>query len=125
MTNPLRIKDFTFPVGSLTADANGLFDVYSTEAVNGDIKKIFFASNNHTSTGSLLVFISGTQELVLQIRAGSAPTTIYPFTYSIDANGNIGSPDNFVFMVANDIFRIVGSGLGDGTSGNLLKIYYV
>src|SRR3990167_4472131 len=79
-----RIKNYRFSVGSLTADGDGLFSVYSDHVINGTIHSVSVGSNTYTNTGSLLLFQSGTdngtnnQDLVLQLRAGSRIQTFYP-----------------------------------------------
>ena len=84
MVRDVRIKEYRFSIGSLTADANGLFNVYSDHVLNGTIQNISVGSNTFTNTGSLLFFQSGTdngvnnQDLILQLRAGSKIQTFFP-----------------------------------------------
>ena len=133
MVRDLRIKDYTFSVGSLTADTDGLFNVYSDYSLNGTIQNISFGSNTYTNTGSFLFYVSGTdnvaqKDLILRMRVGSMMTTIYPRTYTFDNQQIIGSAtsdnarENFII---NSPLRLVGSGLGNATSGLYVTIRYI
>src|SRR3990167_9301835 len=78
-----RIKNYRFSVGSLTANSDGLFSVYSDHVINGTIQSVSIGSNTYTNTGSYLLFQSGTdngtnnQDLILQTRTGSRIQTFY------------------------------------------------
>ena len=127
------INEFIFNVGSLTADSDGLFSIYSQTSINGTIHSIGVGSNNHTNTGSLLFFTSGTDNginnngLILQLRAGSKMATFYPVRPVHNFDGilpNAGST-TYIQSVSNEPFRVVGSGLGDGTSGLKVVVRYI
>jgi len=130
MVRDIRVKESIFRVGSLTADAAGLFDVYSPEVVNGTIQSVTIGSNTFTNTGSLILMESGTVPAVgntiIQTRAGSMMQTVYPIVYgNANTGGGIGSPQAFVRPVINGQLRLVGSGLGNGTSGLIYMVRYV
>ena len=133
MVRDIRIKEYTFNVGSLTAPTTGLFDVYSDHSLNGTIVNISAGSNTYTNTGSLLFFQSGTanginnQDLILQLRAGSRIQTFYPIQvghYLTSVTTSAGSTA-FVPFVINGPLRLVGSALGDGTSGLGITVRYI
>lgn len=127
-----RIKDYVFRAGSLTANVSGLFDSYSDNSVNGTVQSITLGSNTFTNTGSISVFLSGTdnsvqQDLILRFRVGSMMQNLYPFVSAVDnqavqwtAGSNVP-----VQPVMNGIIRVVGSGLGNGTSGLYLTVRYI
>ena len=127
------VNEFIFGTGSLTADADGLFSVYSQFSLNGTIHSISVGSNTHTNTGSLLFFTSGTDNginnngLILQLRAGSRMATFYPVTPAHNFDGILPGAGSTIYVqnVSNGPFRIVGSGLGDGTSGLGVVVRYV
>lgn len=120
------IEEYKFVVSDLTANAAGLFDLYSNRSVNGTIQNISFLNNTFTATGSLMVFASGTEnEFFMKIRAGSTNQVYYPFVYTYDNNQTTGSPNIATQRVVNSPIRIVGSGLGNGTSGLGIIIRYI
>ena len=128
-----RIKNYRFNIGSLTANSDGLFSVYSDHAINGTIHSVSVGSNTYTNTGSLLLFQSGTdngtnnQDLILQLRSGSRIQTFYPIqvgNYLTSISTSAGSTA-FVNFVINGPLRLVGSALGDGTSGLYYDVRYI
>lgn len=129
-----RIDELRFEVGSLTASADGLFSVFSQESINGAIQSIAVGSNTYTNTGSLLFFFSGANntgtllgDLILRLRAGSMAQTVYPYVYLTDNQGVTGSNTTAAYwtqFVGNAPIRVVGSGLGAGTSGLYVTIKY-
>lgn len=85
MARDVRIKQYIFSPGSLTASSAGLFNVYSDHSINGTVQNIVLQTNNHTTTGSYLLFVSGLAnsgtalgELILTLRAGSSNQDYYP-----------------------------------------------
>lgn len=124
---PNRIKEYMFSIGSLTADANGRFEIFSDCTINGTIQKIEYAATaSWAAAGSILVTISGPNEQIWYYSgACQTATTVYPFVYGQN-NANItGSPQVAVRRVINSPLRIVGSGLGAGKSGLGLTVYYI
>lgn len=133
MVRENRIKEYTFSVSNLTANGDGLFDVYSDHVLNGTIQNISVGSNTYTNTGSLLFFQSGTNNginndgLVLQLRAGSRIQTFFPVQvghYLTSVTTSAGST-SFNQNVINAPLRLVGSGLGDTTSGLYATVRYI
>ena len=128
-----RIKNYVFPIGSLTANEDGLFSVYSDHTINGTIHSISVGSNTYTNTGSIAIYASGTdnatqQDLIMRFRAGSKITSFYPFTYMHDNQSIIGSQTNvsqYTQYIMNAPLRVVGSGLGASTSGLYLNVRYI
>lgn len=132
MVRDIRIKDYVFRTGSLTASSAGLFSVFSDHTINGTIQNITLEDNNWTTTGSILIFTSGGENastnvggLIITLRAGSSPRTYYPILYGDTNQAGTGSPQAFIRPVINSPLRVVGSGLGDGTSGTSLIIRYI
>lgn len=121
----IRIKEHRFDSGSITSNSNGLFNVYSDQSINGVLQSVTLSPNSYTETGSILLFESGTfNTLLLQLRAGSVGTC-HIFTYGTDQQGVTGSPYAFVQPVLNGPLRVVGSGLGNGTSGLAIVARYI
>lgn len=133
MVRDIRIKEYVFRVGSLTASSAGLFDVYSDHTLNGTIVNISVGSNTYTNTGSLLFFQSGTnnginnEDLILQLRAGSKIQTFYPVQvghYLTNLATSAGSTA-FIQNIINAPLRVVGSTVGAGTSGLYVVVRYI
>lgn len=133
MVRDLRIKDYVFNIGSLTSASTGLLDVYSDHTINGQIQSIAVGSNTYTNTGSLLIYISGTdnsvqRDLILRLRVGSMMTTFYPNVNPIDSQMALGSATTAISpfqYISNAPIRIVGSGLGNAASGLYLQVRYI
>ena len=130
MSRPNRIKEYIFSVGSLTANSDGLFNVYTDHSLNGTVQSVSVGSNTYTNTGSLLIYVSGTDnstqnDIIMRIRAGSMMQTFYPVVYGTLNTNVTGSPQAFEQNVLNGPLRVVGSGLGNGTSGLTLKVRYI
>lgn len=127
-----RVEDISFTQANLTADGDGLFNVYSSRPINGMIQGVTLYSNSHVTTGSYLILISGLHNsgtalggLITTLRAGSTGE-FYPVRLGTLNNGILTGAGSsaFVQSVANDIIRVVGSGLGANTSGLGLRITY-
>ena len=133
MVRDVRIKEYRFSIGSLTADANGLFNVYSDHVLNGTIQNISVGSNTFTNTGSLLFFQSGTdngvnnQDLILQLRAGSKIQTFFPVQvgHYLTSTATIAGSTAFMQNVINAPLRLVGSALGASASGLYAVVRYI
>ena len=132
MVRSERVKSYFFPIGSLTADSDGLFNIYSNHNLNGTIQSVVFQTNNYTTTGSIILFASGLgnsgtdlNEQILKIRAGSTSQTFYPVVYGEQNNNVTGSPQAFIQTVIQSPLRVVGSGLGDSKSGLGIQVYYI
>lgn len=133
MVKVSRVESEIFSIGSLTASSAGLFDAYSSQSLNGNVKSVWFGDGNYTSTGSILLFESGLGNsnlmgLILNIRAGSTNQVFYPYTVAVDNKIVAGSFTNQIVIAEFGIhgpLRVVGSGLGANTSGTLLMVRYV
>ena len=129
-----RVEELKFTVGSLTANSAGLFSVFSDRPINGHIDNIYLFENNHTTTGSYLILTSGLYNsgtalggLIITLRAGSFNQDYHPQVYpSSNQSVLISGPTGISSYShgVNDVIRIVGSGLGDGTSGLGIRILY-
>ena len=130
MVRENRIKFVNFPLGSLTANADGLFSVYSREDPNGFLKSIQILSNTFGANGSLFLIKSGTEE-VLWRKEGSAGVSgiTHPKVRSVDdVNLTISGGNGYVDFSDITLFgklRLIGSGLGNGTSGLGINIEYI
>ena len=135
MVRDVRVKEYTFPLGSLSASAGGLLETYSDHVINGTIQSIALFANSYTSTGSLMLFASGLLnsgtnlgDIIVTLRAGSANQVYYPFVYGANSNGTFASGTTgpvFFQNVMNSRLRLVGSALGNATSGLSLSVRYI
>lgn len=130
MLRPNRVKEYIFSTGSLTANADGLFSVYTDHSLNGVIQSVTLGSNTYTNTGSVILYVSGTDNVaqndrIMTLRAGSMMQTFYPVVYGTLNSAVTGSPQAFEQNVINGPLRVVGSGLGNGTSGLTLVVRYI
>ncbi len=131
---PNRIKTFDWIDigGSIFADSVGNLNTFSYRPINGTIQKIVKFPSNFTQTGSLLFTVSGTGEPIFNWISGTNQGTVgsltninYLFTYANNNAGVTGSPQAYTQRVLNDVVRIIGSGLGAGTSGTGIHIIYI
>lgn len=136
MVRDVRVKEYIFPVSDLVASAAGLFDVYSDHAINGTIQSINIGSNSYTSTGSHLLFESGTINdgvqagmQFMRIATSLQNQVVYPAQISrLQNNSVVNSGTNFIDvqkMVCMGPLRLVGSGMGNGTSGTYFAVRYI
>ena len=65
--------------------------------------------------------------MIIRIRTGSMMRTFYPFVQQADNQGVLWTAGSVqtTHPVLNAPLRVVGSGLGDGTSGLRLTIRYI
>lgn len=140
MVRESRVKEFIFSPGSMTASTAGLFSVFSDHVINGALKSFWFTSGNHTALGSYLLFESGLHNsgvglggLIARVDVGSINTVYYPVAITSNrattnalTEGTIvaGSFIETEFVVHGPL-RLVGSGLGDGTSGTGFIVRYI
>ena len=127
MVRENRIKNISFPVGSLTASSAGRFNVYSEQPFNGVIKKIQFEAGNYGANGSIFVNISGgvSEQILLKKGGTNADFTSYPLVYGVDNVNATGSPSMFTEYVGQSTIQLIGSGLGATKSGLGLTVYYI
>lgn len=138
MVRSNRIKQTSLddlPIGSLTATATGIIDTYMPNPINGFLQTVIWQAGNHTATGSLFITISGANTTILTLTSGAttgmvaADFTKYPrvvtdSTLGIKQSGANGF-NNFAEIPINGVIHVVGSGLGNGTSGLGLNFTYV
>lgn len=96
-----------------------------TDHINGKIHSVQIIPNNVNSTGSILIFASGTGEL-LSTKTGGVPSNVirYPFVYGTERNGGTGSPIMITNYTVNGPIAIVGSGFEAETSLTNIRIQY-
>ena len=133
----VRVKEYNFTVGSLTADANGRFDAYTSHALNGTIKGVAIYESNWTnSAGSLLLNVSGLETTAWSMVSGTVRNTgvadsglTLPLATTIKTNAvpisGTGGYVAFQEIPMNSVMHLVGSGLGNAKSGLGLAIIYV
>lgn len=126
------INEYRFPTGSLVASAGGIINVTSNVSLNGTIQKITMETSTYTGTGSLQFFASGTPaDLILGFTSGTifgnvgGGFIVYPMAYPQGTNGVTGSPQAFVRPTINGPIQIIGSGLGNGTSGLSIVVQWI
>ena len=109
-------------------------NVYSSHDINGEMRLIQILPNTYESTGSLFLMISGTNEIIWQCISGTATSMIssadvyLPMasartTQNTNLSGTAGNGIWTSFPLFGTI-RLVGSGLGNGTSGTQINIGY-
>jgi len=126
MVRDSRIKNYTFSIANLTANASGTLSVYSDHPLNGTIHKIIYHNGNYAANGSLSVNISGAvEETVWYYKNAVANQTAYPVVFGVDVNNVTGSPAAVMPRTINSTLRIVASGVGAAASGLGLTVYYI
>ena len=130
MVRDTRIKDYRFSIGSLTSNAGGVIDVYTSYPLNGTLESIERKAASYTNTGSLFVSISGTNQQVYQLISGTAIGTnvgIADVVNPVKTNVNIEGSTLSIFtkIPINSKIHLIGSGLGNGASGLGLNIVYI
>ena len=134
---PNRIKNFKFEIGSLTANSSGQFSVYSKYPLNGLIYGVHIGQSTWTSsTGSLFLNASGPEIVIWSMVSGTDrgdgvgtsgvtfPRATTVRTNSVPLSGANGYAE-FALAPVNSIMHLVGSGLGNGTSGIELNVIYI
>lgn len=114
-----RIKEYVFNVGSLTANADGLFNVFSENSINGEILALSTFDNTFEDTGSIIVFLSGLNNSGTNL--GGQITRFRAGSRNLEFNAPISTGLGFV---TNQPLRLVGSGLGANTSGLSFIVKY-
>ena len=130
MRKPFAVEELLFPMGSITADTNGLFNTYSDRAINGLLWAVVVEENSYTANGSLILAVSGETGETIWQRIGTASTSgaylpratlVLTDVTAISGTGNM--PVDNIYL--NSVLRLTGSGLGNGTSGAGIKIAYL
>ncbi len=127
-----RIKSYRFPLGSLIASAGGIIDIYTPHTLNGTLQSIQLVAGNFTATGSFDLTVSGTGETIWSIISGTntnniaVSDTVFPRAIPRDTtNLSLSGANYFTEIVMNSDLRLIGSGLGNATSGLGLNIQYI
>lgn len=131
-----RVKEWAYPSADLIATAGGAIDTYS-DALNGEI--IGFRNvgadnpGSWIKTGSLVFTSSGAGDTIYDWRSGTATgdTGIVDATPKLslvrgverDTVGSVLTTYSRIPM-SNTVVRLVGAGLGNGTSGLGVSIVY-
>ena len=133
MVRDNRIKTYRFADADLTANAGGVIDIYSEHPLNGEMLAIQVEGNTYTATGSVWLYVSGTNENLWYMKSGTATSNIaagdtyFPRAYTRVAEANTlisGTTGPIEKIPLNSILNFIGSGLGNGTSGVGLNIVY-
>lgn len=103
--------------------SQGTFSSF-TPSLNGAIKSIQFEKNNNFETGSLLVLVSGTGELVYSRASGLTSFVTYPSVYGFTNQCDPGSPWANFDIIVNNPLQLIGSDVGGETVINNIKIKY-
>lgn len=122
-----RIESYNFVTSSITSDSNGLFEAYSENDIIGRLNIIQILNNTFSANGSIQLFLSGNNELLWRKNGvAGASGTFYPREYvTNNVNDQIsGTAVATTQALIVGTLRLVGSGLGDGTSGLGINIYY-
>lgn len=131
MVRPNRIKSYRYNVGSIVADASGNMDLYTDYPLNGLIQSIQLLSTNFTDTGSLILTISGTGEQVWGLTSGTAlnnvatADVVFPRATTRGTNNSDQSGLSYAEIPINSVLRLMGSGLGNVTSGTGFNLQYI
>lgn len=136
MTRDVRVKEYIFPIGSITSNAAGSLSVFSDHTLNGTIQNVEWVAGNHAAAGSILLFASGIGNSgiglagqIMNISGISVNSVNYPSAQFVDLNGavlsGLDSISPPVQHVINSPLRVVGSGLGDSKSGLALIVRYI
>lgn len=136
MVRDVRIKEYRFSIGSLTADGGGEFEVFSDHPINGTIQNIEWQAGNHTTTGSVILFASGLINSgtnlpgqIANISGISVDSITYPSVLPIDLDGvglsGASSVSPHFQHVVNSPIRVQGTNTGDSKSGLGLVVRYI
>ena len=120
----IPISGVIFP-GSAVAGLLGIIPATYSEygATKGHIEKAQVIYSTASGTGSIFLYISGTDELVFQ-NLGSANNIKYPRRF-VDTNAvaSVGSPNVLEPYISNGPLYVVGSSLGS-PSNVYLNVWY-
>lgn len=137
MVRENRIKEYKFSTTNLTAVGSAAtalgsetISAYSSNPINGTIQVVEFIAGNFNETGSIGIFVSGTNENIMTITSGingylGANQAFYPFVYTTENDNTTGSLVNTAQRVINSSLWMWGSGLGTGSTASGLNIKYI
>lgn len=116
--------------GVLTASAAGLADYYTDRSAVGLLWGVQLLGNTFGANGSIYLFESGgNHQLIWGANGNPGSSTFYPrarVKYSehtaTSGTGNLDYVDN---IALSNIFHLVLSGVGNGTSGLGLNVIYI
>jgi hypothetical protein len=132
---PNRVKTFDFSAGSLTASAGGNIQAYSDYPINGLLQSIQLKASTYAATGSLHLYVSGARDFALWNFISGTATSNVAVSGTYFPRVNPRYPTNvlmsgtsltaYVELPLFGVLDLVGSGLGNGTSGIGLTITYI
>lgn len=135
MVRDSRIKEYRFPIGSLTSASDGTLDVYTPHPLNGELLAIQnYGGNDPGSwikTGSLTFSISGTQSPTIYVwKSGTATSntgiipadTQFPRAVMRGTAGSVLTAYDKIPL--NSVVRLEGAGLGAVKSGLGINLVY-
>lgn len=137
MVRALRIKEYRFSTTNLTAVGSAAtalgsetISAYSANPINGTIQMVEFVAGNYNPTGSVGIFVSGTNENIMTITSGinaylGANQELYPYVWQTKNDNTTGSLYNSTQRVINSTLWMWGSGLGTGSVASGLNIKYI
>lgn len=121
-----RVKEYRF--GTTLAAGSNIAIQYTDHSINGEILKVEVSTE---LTGSVFVFVSGTNESILTISdvSGTNPIIAYPRTQITDnTNATIANSSGNIWAerIVNEPLAWAGSGFTSGTSNevNFVRIFY-
>ena len=133
VSNLLKTYDF----GTVTASTkagSGLFTAHTTYEINGMLKSIVIKDNNFEDTGSLYLRASGLNYDVWSMQSGTvtssvATSGVYIPKGIMRTTENVSMSGTLAAGMLGDIpmygvYTIIGSGMGDSTSGLGIVLVY-
>ena len=129
MREALRTANFTPTEMTTTAGAaSGNFLSYLSETIQGEIVKVSYNGGNLVNSGSVVLFVSGTNEPIWNATGRASGLFVeYPRVYPVDSTGTTGSPHIMSCRKVGGYDAQIGvwaSGCGPGKSGIDLRIHY-
>lgn len=128
MVRENRIKTYTFPIGSLTANSDGNISSYSDHPINGTIVKVGYEVGDVASNGSICLQVSGTGEILWKYLNAVASQTDYlqvPTVNNIRTGSGIGIVTQPAVGGYDGQLWVWGSGCGDTKKASGLTIFYI
>jgi len=123
----IKYTDIPVDGGSAVSTSTGIVaKTYGGDAVNGRIVKVWYDWEDVASTGSVWLYVSGTDEQILLSKGATADVIAYPRVVQTDntntaqVSGNI----NTEYICRDLPLYIVGSGCGDAKVINKFRVYW-